>query len=128
MINYNYLSESVGEIYTYMLMREIADESPGYYDDINRSVSIDWDGTVYDRSLGVSDTKNEIDVMATRDLVPIFISCKNGDVDKSALYELDTVAERFGGKYAKKELVTAGFLDKHHQKRAEEMDILVTKV
>ena len=33
--------------------------------------------------------------------IPTFISCKNGNVDQMALYEIETVANRFGGKYAK---------------------------
>lgn len=51
------------------------------------------------------DVKNEIDVLATVGPIPVFISCKNGGVDSSELYKLNTVAERFGGKYAKKILV-----------------------
>ena len=41
-------------------------------------------------------------------LVPVFISCKNGSVDSGELYKLNTVAERFGGKYAKRVLVCSG--------------------
>ena len=37
--------------------------------------------------------------------VPVFISCKNGDVKVEELYKLEAVANRFGGKYAKKVLV-----------------------
>ena len=39
-------------------------------------------------------------------LVAFFISCKNGSVGDDELYKLNTVAERFGGKYAKKVLVS----------------------
>lgn len=42
-------------------------------------------------------------------LVPIFISCKNGYVDETELYKLNTVAERFGGPYAQKVLVATYF-------------------
>ncbi|MBQ3225766.1 MAG: hypothetical protein IJB48_01775, partial [Clostridia bacterium] len=52
------------------------------------------------------DTKNEIDLLVMRKLIPIFISCKNGEVHKEALYELETVAEHYGGKYAKKMLLS----------------------
>jgi len=42
-----------------------------------------------------------------------------------SLYELETVARRFGGKYAKKVLVTAMALGDAHMARAEEMGIEV---
>ena len=42
-----------------------------------------------------------------------------------ALYELDTVARRFGGKYAKKVLVTADKLGDIYLERAREMGIEV---
>ena len=89
------------ELYVYMLAKKIQQEEPGYYDDIGTGVSVDWDGEV----TGNSDTRNEIDIFVMRDIVPIFVSCKNGDVHKEALYELNTVAEKFGGEYAKKVLV-----------------------
>ena len=71
---------------------------------------------------------NEIDVLCLRDYVLTFISCKAGDPDQMALYELDTVASRFGGKYARRELVTAGDVEYHHAQRAEEMDITVVQI
>ena len=93
------------ELYIYILLLEITKEEPGYYDDIDLSVYMDWDGILHGKKDVKKDTKNEIDVMAMRDLIPMFISCKNGEVHKEALYELDTVASRFGGKYAKKFLI-----------------------
>lgn len=42
-----------------------------------------------------------------------------------ALYELETVASRFGGKYAKKVLVTANELGDAYMERAKEMGIEV---
>ena len=42
-----------------------------------------------------------------------------------ALYELETVAERFGGKYAKKVLVSVQPLSRTYAERAKEMDIEV---
>ncbi len=55
------------------------------------------------------DVKNEIDVLAMSGAIPVFISCKNGCVDSDELYKLNTVAERFGGAYAKKILVMTYF-------------------
>lgn len=94
------------ELYGYMLLREICEEDRGFYDDIKIGVSVDWDGVVHSGSLMTKDTKNEIDLLVMRKLIPIFISCKNGEVHKEALYELETVAEHYGGKYAKKMLLS----------------------
>ena len=63
--------------------------------------------------------------MSIQNNLPIFISCKIGSVDQMALYELETVANRFGGKYAKKVLATAQPLSQGHMRRAEEMGIEV---
>ena len=71
---------------------------------------------------------HEIDVLLLRGYVLTFISCKAGAPDQMALYELDTVAFRFGGKYAQKELVTASKIEAHHRQRAEEMTITVVEV
>ncbi len=77
-----------------------ADGTP-VYNDVLCGVVLDWDGT-YDGSVNVD---NEMDVMLMSGFVPIFVSCKNGDVRVEELYKLETVAARFGGKYAKKVLV-----------------------
>lgn len=94
------------ELYAYMLLGEIADEDAGYYDDMDIGVYIDWDGVIHDGTTREKDTKNEVDIMLMRDLIPMFVSCKNGEVHKEALYELSTVADKFGGKYAKKFMIT----------------------
>ena len=74
------------------------------YHDVMTGVTIDWDGVIcVDES--AYDTANEIDVIMVRGMVPVFVSCKNGNVDSGELYKLNTVAERFGGKYAKKVLI-----------------------
>lgn len=111
---------SVLELHTYFERKD-----SGLYADCRIGIHLKWGMNSSD---GGAIVNNEIDVLALRGYCLTFVSCKGGAVDQMALYELDTVAERFGGKYAKKELVTAGFLDRHHEKRAEEMDISVTKV
>jgi len=58
-------------------------------------------------------------------VVPVFISCKNGRVNQMALYELDAVANRFGGKYVRKELAATQEITPGYLKRAEEMGIVV---
>ena len=42
------------------------------------------------------------------------------------MYKLSTVANRFGGKYAKKELVIGTEMVPVYKKRAQEMKIVVT--
>lgn len=91
--------------------------------DCRVGVHIDWDGIVHNDS--GRDVLNEIDVMSIQNNRPTFISCKIGNVDQMALYELETVANRFGGKYAKKILSTAQEPSAAHVRRAKEMGIEV---
>ncbi len=98
------------------------DGAPVYNDCMN-GVCIDWDGT--DEAF---DTKNEIDVMLMRGMVPIFISCKNGAVETEELYKLNSVALKFGGTYAKKVLFSTalsrkGEFSEYFRQRAKDMDI-----
>ena len=111
-------SGSILEMYTFLLESRKADVT-----DCRVGVHIDWDGIVHND--GSMDVLNEIDVMCIQNNVPTFISCKLGSVDQMALYELETVANRFGGKYAKKVLATAQELSTAHMRRAEEMGIEV---
>lgn len=84
-------------------MRAITDrDGEPLYNDVQVGVVIDWD---FYADEGYP-TINEIDVLAMRGAIPVFVSCKNGVVDTAELYKLNTVAERFGPKYAKKVLVT----------------------
>ena len=98
------------------------------YSDAMTGVFIDWDGRTGPDS-GRYGTENEIDVMMMHGMVPVFVSCKNGVVDIDELYKLNTVAGRFGGKYAKKVLV-ASSLDEndnsgHLRQRAKDMGIRI---
>ena len=111
-------SGSILEMYTFLLESRKADIA-----DCRVGVHIDWDGVI--EAGGNRDVLNEIDVMSIQNNRPTFISCKIGNVDQMALYELETVANRFGGKYAKKVLATAQELSMAHMRRAEEMGIEV---
>lgn len=73
-----------------------------YYSGAMNGVSIDWDGQFHRREDTQKDTENEMDVILMKGLVPVFISCKNGQVEEDELYKLDTVANRFGGQFVKK--------------------------
>ncbi len=90
-------------------------------------ISMDWDGKTANR--GASNTKNELDGMLTIELLPVCISCKNGNIDNNALYELDTVSRHFAGSFAKRILV-ASYVNhnsqsvQHLRQRALDMDII----
>lgn len=105
------------ELHTYYERME-----SGRYSDCRVGVHIDWDGEINGREI---DVENEIDVMLLEGVVPVFISCKNGRVNQMALYELDAVANRFGGKYVRKELAATQEITPGYLKRAEEMGIVV---
>ncbi len=111
---------SILEMYTYQQESENSDEC-------SVGVHLDWDGVIH-KQAGI-DVVNEIDVLSLRGNIPTFISCKSGKMGPQqalhALYELDTVTRRFGGKYAKMVLVTANGLFGAYQTRAEEMGIEV---
>ena len=96
------------------------------YSDVMTGVQIDWDGSIHTQK-NACDTQNEIDVMMMHGLIPIFVSCKNGAVDMNELYKLNTVAERFGGTYSKKVLITTALDDslqsEYLRARAKDMNI-----
>lgn len=91
--------------------------------DIRIGASIEWNNRN-----SFLETLNEIDVLAVYENKPVFISCKNGDVKKEALYELDAVSRALGGSYTKKILVCT-YISKnrsareHIINRAHDMDI-----
>lgn len=82
-------------------LSEIKDKNGNrLYNDIRVGVMIDWSSASED-----SPTLNEIDVLAMKDAIPIFISCKSGIFDADELYKLQAVSMRFGQKYAKSVIV-----------------------
>ncbi len=103
------------------------DGSPAYNDVMN-GVYIDWDGDICREEDGY-DTGNEIDVIMMHKMIPVFVSCKNGRIDIDELYKLNTVAERFGGKYAKKVLIETSLGEtqyaQYFKDRAKEMNIRI---
>ncbi len=103
------------EMYTF-----ICAKAAGFFDDGQSGALLDWKGR--------REVENEIDVLLTRGVVGYFISCKNGMVDSTELYKLNTVASRFGGRYAKKILVISYFEpDMSFMQRADELGIKVIK-
>ena len=116
-------SGSILELHTYL-------EEKKNSDDCLVGVHLDWDGTLHSRTS--EDVLNEIDVLSVKGNRITFISCKAGRMGSSqslyALYELETVAERFGGRYARKKLVTFQPLNDIYMERAAEMGIEVVVV
>lgn len=107
------------EYYTSLALTQCRD----IFRDICVGTTIEWN----DNNTN-SETQNEIDVLAVSGNTPVFISCKNGDVKKEALYELDTVSRNLGGSYAKKILVCTHISFNHASrthfiKRAKDMGI-----
>ena len=119
--NYFWDGGSILEIYAFL-----KESHENISNDCRVGVHIDWDGVIH--NMPGKDVLNEIDIMSINDNLPTFISCKIGNVDQMALYELETVANRFGGKYAKKVLVVAKDVAPGHLLRAEEMGIEVRKI
>lgn len=115
------------KIYLEMFAARNKDGTP-CYNDVNCGVFLDWDGVVHAPESGV-DTENEIDVLAMRGMVPVFVSCKNGKVNMEELYKLNTVAKRFGGKYAKMVLVATSLRGRNYElylrQRAADMGIQI---
>ena len=90
------------------------------YDHVMAGVSVDWND-IPDEDI---DVLNEVDVMALDGFIPVIVSCKCGNqADRDALYELDTVAKKFGGKYAKKVFISAKNMTPFDKRRASEMGI-----
>ena len=124
------------EMKTLLIARSLQDDNGNkLYNDAVNGVLIDWDGRFHNESVdGIYDTENEIDILLMHGIVPVFISCKNGVVDADELYKLNTVALRFGGKYAKKVLVATSIpkekeSGKYLIQRARDMNIkLITDV
>lgn len=99
-------------------------------DDCGIGYHLDWEG---DGNPGYTqpdsdDVINEIDVVYIKNNIPTFISCKNLNVSgNQPLYELETVADRFGGSYAHKVLFASGGASKSVMNRAKEMGIRIIR-
>lgn len=106
---------SVLELYTYKACMD-AD----IFNDVVSSAVVRWDDI-----LGHGSVSNEIDVMAARGVVPLFISCKTCDIKTEALNELAILRDRFGGKGAKAAIVTTEPCNAAARHRAAQLGIAV---
>ena len=100
----------------------LAVERAGVFRDCRVSVSLDWDG---DQRKKPVDVRNEVDVMMAYGHIPVFVSCKNTRVENEYLYEIQTMARHYGGRYAKPVIVSNAENLPVVRKRAEEMGVLL---
>lgn len=113
------------EIKSFLEARSIKDENgQPFFNDSQVSVNIDWDGDTG------TITKNEIDLILIRNYTPIFISCKNGEIEEVEIYKLDAVTSRFGGEYAKKMIISTKYETKQQIpkgliQRAKDMNTII---
>ena len=106
---------SVLELYVYKACLD-AD----IFNDVISSAVVRWDEV-----LGHGSVSNEIDVMAARDVIPLFLSCKACDIKTEALNELAILRDRFGGKGAKAAIVTTEPCNAAARHRAAQLGIAV---
>ena len=106
---------SVLELYVYKACLD-----SGLFIDVRTSAVVDWNGD--ERNHAVS---NELDVMCTRGIIPVFISCKTCMIRTEALNELAVLRDRFGGEMARAAIVTAEPAGASARNRAAELNIRV---
>ena len=106
---------SVLELYTYKACVDAA-----IFHDVISSAVVRWDDV-----LGHGSVLNEIDVMAARGVIPLFLSCKACDIKTEALNELAILRDRFGGKGAKAIIVTTESCNAAARHRAAQLGIAV---
>ena len=82
---------SVLEVYTWKACRDTE-----LFHDVRCSTIVEWDSAE-----NRDKVTNEIDVMAVKDTIPVFISCKTCAVDTVAINELAILRDRYGGSAAK---------------------------
>ena len=106
---------SVLELYAYKACIDA-----GIFNDVISSAVVRWDDV-----LGHGSVTNEIDVMAARGVIPLFISCKTCDIKTEALNELAILRDRFGGKGAKAAIITTEPCNAAARHRAAQLGITV---
>ncbi len=76
------------ELYLYGQLKQCAE-----FDDVQLDQVLSWDSVN-------EHTVNELDLIATSGASVFFISCKTGTLNMNMLYEIKTMAQRFGGMYS----------------------------
>ncbi len=96
------------EYYAYKNALETKRDGEPLFDDAEVGIVIGWNDEI-------EGTRNEIDIMLMHGTVPIFISCKNGDVKTDELYKLETVSKQFGGDYSERVLMSTVYFDSENR-------------
>lgn len=107
------------ELYCYIVAKQ-AD----IFDDVRTSVVVDWAG----QKKGELSTKNEVDVMLVKGVVPVFVSCKMSPPTPLALSEIRLLSAKFGGELSRTVVLTGSSLgaeNKALQARAKDLGILL---
>ncbi len=100
----------------------LAASGTGMFRECYTKVLLDVNGVISKQG---SDPTNELDVTMMYGYVPVFVSCKNTEPTKEYLYEIKTMAEHFGGKYALAMLVSSKTAFQPVKERAKEMHIML---
>ena len=101
------------------------------FDDVQTSVKFVWDIPNRNESLSsiVADStpRNEVDVVLTRGVLPVFISCKTRVPTNDDLNEIYAIKKKFGGDLAIGMVATTKYVGKEFpvRERAEEMGIYI---
>jgi hypothetical protein len=101
------------------------------FDDVQTSVKFVWDIPNRNESLSgiVADStpRNEVDVVMTRGVLPVFISCKTRVPTNDDLNEIYAIKKKFGGDLAIGMVATTKYVGREFpvRERAEEMGIYI---
>nr|MBQ4318804.1 DUF1887 family protein [Clostridia bacterium] len=87
------------EMYGFITARRL-----GVFNDAQLSVTVDWNGDITEKY----NTCNELDIVLTSGMKPIFISCKMSAPNVAAVNEIKTLAGQFGGKFSHAVILTMG--------------------
>lgn len=109
----------------------LAAKSSEEFYDVQTSVKFIWDIPANGKTLGSiiagSTPRNEVDVVLTRGVMPVFISCKTRVPTNDDLNELYAIKQKFGGAIAAAALATTKYVGKDWPvaERAAEMGIAI---
>lgn len=94
----------------------------GIFNDVLTSAVVSWDGQITDSVI------NELDVVAIKDIFPVFISCKVCQIDTDALNELAILRDRFGGKMSQAIIVSTETCRAVTRHRANDLNIQIIDI
>ena len=106
---------SVLELFTYKAALDT-----GLFQDVRLSAVVNWEGG----RVNAKSVTNELDVVAVRSVMPVFISCKTSEIRTEALNELAILRDRFGSSVSRAVIVSsAGTVRSVTRHRAFELGI-----